>query len=819
MTVRNLPSQNFDLTQGLVTNLNPRTVAGNGLAQAENVHFYEEFRSAGKMYGSTAVSPDLGGDVVSLHPFEYTDLTYTRQRTAVAVANAALRYFDTTSSWPTPALPSGATLTSEAMGSAIMLDRLHLSSRNQHGLPTGGLKFDGERVTNWGVLQPGGQITTLQALDSAANWTDSAEATSSDATPTFDGGGSVKVVKDVGSSALVNITRGSQSHDVTGAGQDAGYVYLYLSPGVLQDLEDTEPAAPAGDDAAVELVFGTSGFTNAESYYFHKGDLVPGWNLLTWVWASSDFTHGSGATLANITDIKLQIKTEAAGTDWTGTTKHILWDYLYITDEGACTAADSGGGTGPTGTYTYRVTYLTEYGLESNAGPSSNSVTVTDNDVSLTAIPTSSDDQVIARRIYRDISSDGIYRFVAQIDDNSTTTYTDAIEDAALSVSQPPFAGDSVLDNSPPGRLDAMVVYGGRVVAVDADNRNIVKISEAANPEAFRIVDQLTLEEDIIAVEIWEPHCLLFSTDKIFVLQGDGLFTPFNVSIVNRTTGANGRRAVVPVKGFTVGVHEERVSMSMNPESPWTINSPVLDKFRGLDTDELENMHVVHDPRETRIIFFAKDDGSSTYDKVFVYQYGTQAQHQITGDGAGTSPQDSRQGAWFELTLPTSIDPQCSAIVERTADKPEVWIGSVDNRVYYLDPTATTWATFASTENVTMTMETSWVSMDHTNQVTGTTRGEPRFLRIHQSAAGAVSYTVTVTLARDPEVDNTTPITVSWTQAITGNESLVVPIPMQGAGRGEWCKVKLVSTSADTPVIQGLEIFYVPRNDFSGPRS
>ena len=87
----------------------------------------------------------------------------------------------------------------------------------------------------------------------------------------------------------------------------------------------------------------------------------------------------------------------------------------------------------------------------------------------LSAIPVSSDTQVISRRIYRDLNGDRIYLFVAQIDDNSTTTYADNTADTARGTAQPPLAGDELIDHSVPGRCYAASVHEGRVIAVDAD--------------------------------------------------------------------------------------------------------------------------------------------------------------------------------------------------------------------------------------------------------------------------------------------------------------------------------------------------------------
>jgi hypothetical protein len=86
-------------------------------------------------------------------------------------------------------------------------------------------------------------------------------------------------------------------------------------------------------------------------------------------------------------------------------------------------AADSG--TGLTGSYHYKVTFL-YYGFEeSNGGPASALHTVANKTINLTAIPVGGYG-VTARKIYRD-ANDGNYVLVGTISDNTTTVYADSL--------------------------------------------------------------------------------------------------------------------------------------------------------------------------------------------------------------------------------------------------------------------------------------------------------------------------------------------------------------------------------------------------------
>ncbi|MFA7174717.1 MAG: hypothetical protein WC340_15145 [Kiritimatiellia bacterium] len=97
----------------------------------------------------------------------------------------------------------------------------------------------------------------------------------------------------------------------------------------------------------------------------------------------------------------------------------------------ACNAAE-GGGTGLTGAYKYKITFVNRDGYESNPSAASNAVTVTSKSVSLTDIPTG-DSTITERKIYRTKSNSAVFYYVATLEDNTTTTYSDTTADTGLS--------------------------------------------------------------------------------------------------------------------------------------------------------------------------------------------------------------------------------------------------------------------------------------------------------------------------------------------------------------------------------------------------
>jgi len=88
-----------------------------------------------------------------------------------------------------------------------------------------------------------------------------------------------------------------------------------------------------------------------------------------------------------------------------------------------------------TGTFEYVITFLTAQG-ETMAGLESLPLTVAASKIHLASIPIGGTGTV-KRNIYRQKNGDGIYKFVAQINDNTTTVYDDNIADGSLG-GQPP---------------------------------------------------------------------------------------------------------------------------------------------------------------------------------------------------------------------------------------------------------------------------------------------------------------------------------------------------------------------------------------------
>jgi len=187
------------------------------------------------------------------------------------------------------------------------------------------------------------------------------------------------------------------------------------------------------------------------------------------------FNASPGATLTNSTG-KLTSGSDANAT-WLdakvywgdGTKQNVRFDgtdvvqVLTETPSSAVTVA-VGAATGPTGTYTYYVTFVSDDGNHSPVGPLSGSVSVTNQKVSITNIPTCGAGQDCSGRgIWRNKNNTTDYYLVTIVSGNVTTTYTDETTDANLGIALTDVLGANLQNERfPPCRY--LITHQNRLV-------------------------------------------------------------------------------------------------------------------------------------------------------------------------------------------------------------------------------------------------------------------------------------------------------------------------------------------------------------------
>lgn len=928
--MRQLPFHDVPLPLGVNTKFQPSTQALKTLSACVNFDSYREFRCLSKVPGSSKITASAAAAAIqSLHQYEYTSLAGVRTRRQVANANQIL--YDVTggtltSLWTSPAIYN------EALSSAVMHDRIYLTSENQRALVTGGVKYDGDNARRWGLVAPGSEPTVVNALDAHTGWTDSTDATTStESTNTRDGAGAISLAKDGTSSTTATFLKSGLGINLSTS--IVARVWLFLPAGMLQKL--------ATSGTAVYVQIGGASLTDSDIHAFEVGELVPGWNLLNLTLDAPDSDTGAGATLTAIDTVKFGVNVHTSSVTFSG----VLFDNLYRVDLGKPTATID---TSPedsdpqvVGEVTYRVTFVSEYGVESNGGPASTAVTpsvaaatavvsytgqpanndtftvnsqvytwktaltptanevligasaalswsnmeyaingtgnpgtdyaagtsvnsgvTASNDgtddftvtartegtggnsiaisestanatidggasalsggrngqeVDLTAVPVSVDPQTIARRVYRDFEGDNVYRFVGQIDDNVTTEFTDTLASSELGDATMPIAGDDLLDSSPPERMRAVRLHDNRIFGISGDDPTIILVGDVDSPEVFRIVDQLSVDEELVGLRSHPLGLILYGRQRCLLLSGDGVQQAFRVDNLNPELGANNHRCIVDVLGQNVVLRDEEVLHVADPRDAWQINQGVLDQFKAASASQLSNAFLAHDRDRFRVLFFI---GSA----IWVYQYATLGTQEITGDGPGVTPKDLRIGAWYTITLP--ITPTCAALVYESAGKPELWIGASDGHIYQLQDVATTaYANGASSAAIAATLTTHPIPLGPAadrgkvgegDAMTG--RGEPRYVEITSNSTSGITWACTVDILSEADGLSLGSSTFDIT-CPSGKSVVCVPVP--GAGViGSWCKITLANSSTTTDgTIRNLRLYYIGRSARRGPRS
>lgn len=98
--------------------------------------------------------------------------------------------------------------------------------------------------------------------------------------------------------------------------------------------------------------------------------------------------------------------------------------------------ATAGAAGTPNGTYRYRVTFVHADG-ETEGGAVSDAITVASKKVELSEIAICRSRGCTARKVYRTEDDGSVYKLLATISDNATTTYSDNIADGALGATCP----------------------------------------------------------------------------------------------------------------------------------------------------------------------------------------------------------------------------------------------------------------------------------------------------------------------------------------------------------------------------------------------
>ncbi len=789
--------------KGLATKASPDTTPQGMLRVAENCDFFETYGALAKMPGSARILSSIYKESAVVKPISWLgfykapDLDGQILRHTLVSAGTTLARLNSGSvTGADDVLETGRT--SGLVHSADRLGRFMFISNydvDQIGIGDNNLKYDGAVTSKWGLESPGSLETVREEFDDATDWT-AVNCTATDsAVSTFDGD-AISLEKSGTSSTTFSVQKNLDA-DFSPIGDTRGIAdaianrvnfQLYIPRGTL-----IEKFATSG--RALSVYVGDASLTNNWRFDFEIGSLLEGWNQI-----NLDFTTSAPATpttAANpvlgvetgtfdpdtddIVEVRFEFVLNAISTTISG----ILLDRLVSLDEGAPVVNAGSGSASFTGTYQYKVAFVSKYGHLSNVGPSSISLTTAaDTAIDLTDIPVSTDPQVIERRLYRTVAGGSIFLFLDQIFDNVTTTYTDETADGSLGNETPPQAGDFSDDNSPPPKGGIVKVWKRTVfMAGDPQNPDKLYFSEDDEPESFPLINEFDLDEKITAIyETYSGVVVETETSKWQII-GDN--PDFNVDKIIKGAGCVGRRAAgqTRVEGYAV----DRDGMRLYDLSTLAkISEPIRDKYDALSKPNIELIHTAHSKARNLFLQF-NPNASGEYDSIFGYIY----------------PIDQvREGNWLNVVTPSAANLNFldAEEIEDSNGDFRLYAGGDDGMIYelfcsasknWVDANGTTYAIDTNIQTPYMRLGELGVEAEG---VTG--KIEPQFIEIRASG-DASTWNITLDMAKGSDQASPTETKTIAMQFGTNNSRLVYPIPSPPLGSQTYIRISAQNNQKD----------------------
>lgn len=750
-----LPYVDLKNFKGLFTKSSVEVLSAEQLRVAENCDFFKKYGAVAKIAGSKRILNSIYKESNAVKPISWVgfykspDLAGVIQRHVLVAAGTTLNRLESDGSLTQ--LESGRT--SGLFHDSDRFEKFMLITNVDPAKVGSGdelIKYDGAVTTQWGLTPPGGEQTVHESFDDASDWT-ATNCTVSDESDTTWDGAATRIDKTGTSARRFSIER---QHDtafngVSDDGRDSSKAppnrvrfFTFIPRGSLT-ASNTNPNgifAQSGPAMSVKVSPDVATVDNNNwEFYFRLGNLLEGWNIL-----SLDFSgeapegNETGQFYPQVQDVaRTQFNFNLV--DESTTVSGIRMDRYHCLDAGAPVANATGSGS-LTGVYSYKVTYVSKYAHESNAGPQSRNITASSNSqINLTNIPTSSDPQVVSRRIYRTVANGSIWLFLAEIFDNTTTTYTDTTPDGSLGNETPPQAADFSDDNSRPPKAGIVTKWKRTVfMAGDPQNPETLYFSEDDEPESFPLINAFKLDAPITA--IYQSYSILVVETETAKWQVIGDNPDFSVDKIVEDMGCVGRRAAgtARIAGYAV----DRDGMRLFDGSTTNkISEPIRDKYdTGLNKENIELIHTVHSRRRNAILQF-NPDANKKYTSIFSYNYAID---------------NVESGYWSEIVTPSAANLNFlhAEEIEDSNGDFHIYVGGDDGMLYeiladgeknWVDANGNKYA-------IVMKLRTPYLREGElgveTEGVTG--RIEPRWVELRTDSDDATTWKITIETANGP---------------------------------------------------------------------
>jgi hypothetical protein len=788
---------------GLYTKGSPDVVSNTQLQIAKNTDFFTS-------YGSASKPPGMGRVLSSIYTesgtqqkmswlgfYKSADLNGQILRHVLVAGGTILHRIETSGSL-TALTGSGKPVTEARTAglvhSADLFGEFSLIQNQNPDLIGNGdtpVKYDGTDIQRWGVIAPGSAETVIEGFATQGSFSITNGTKANEATTTQDGA-ATSVSKTSTGATTCDISRTVSSFSVNKLIADRARVYLYIPRGQITNFAETS-------SVSVFMASDGDGLTDYYQFNFDVGELLEGWNPLFLDFSDTDNVGAGTPDNTALDFIKFRVTSKTNATLITS----VVWDQFDTFDVGTPTATEGTAGNADSpfsnaAVYSYKVTYVSKYGHESNAGPETVSLTLSSarDDIDLAGIPTSSDPQVTARKIYRTVDSGEIHLFVATLNDNTTTTYEDTTTDLGLGQTSPPLAGDVSDDNSPPPQA-GIVKKWKRTVFLGGlpDNPRSIIFSEDNEPESYPTLNLVELDGKVTA--FYEAYSGMVIETELGKWQVTGENPDFKFDKVINNIGCVGRRAAgeTRINGWAVDREGMRLYDLTNPIK---ISEVIRDKFDDdFNKANLELMHSSNSKSRNAIGMYVANSSGKFIGNNFQYQYPLD---------------DIAQGWWWQLDLPTAINPLDVTEIEDTNGTFKMYMGGDDGMVYELFQSGSkNWVIAdGTTSAITMEMETKFIRLASSEQVEEEYEGRatPRFIELRHNG-DAATYVVTITTANGPSQATGTDTSVV-TIPFKSDETLL-RYPILSMQPGEYVKVNVKNSEADIAcTLQAIRLIFIP---------
>lgn len=298
-----------------------------------------------------------------------------------------------------------------------------------------------------------------------------------------------------------------------------------------------------------------------------------------------------------------------------------------IAQPAAVTAAASASGGVLSGVYDYKVTfYSSTWGQESPASDASSSVTVAAKKIDLSDIPVSVDGRVGARRIYRRKTSSGQtdWFFIAEISDNTTTTYEDNILESDVNTNLLcPLSYSTSVPNF------RYLEQQGNVLFLAGDDTNPTFLYYTLVDQPWAVQSYLPIgsgsdTDPITGLAAYLGVLVIFKQRSIYVLSGNSRDT-FYVRKVHGGVGCRGHHSIVNAGDYLYFLAEDGFwffdGTNVAPVSGAEAQDPIRPDITARNYARDKYVVGVHDPDRSMILWLYSGADSASTDKGYAYFY------------------------------------------------------------------------------------------------------------------------------------------------------------------------------------------------------